>query len=97
MIRSSLGPAARAWGPAWNVAAKTDAFRYFRQFEPIKTIGHSIYVYHLSADDVAGAAPLFMARDRMPAELHTERAESSHRLASRRKPAPGRRHGSVRR
>ena len=53
-----------AWAPAWNIPRRTaDAFWYFRQFEPIETIGHSIYVYHLSADDVAGAAPLFMARD----------------------------------
>ena len=50
-----------AWEPAWN-AWEEDAFWYFRQFEPIKRIGHSIYVYHLSADDVAGAAPLLMAR-----------------------------------
>ena len=49
-----------AWAPAWN-AGTEDAFWYFRQFEPKKRIGHSIYVYHLTADDVAGAAPLFMA------------------------------------
>jgi Dolichyl-phosphate-mannose-protein mannosyltransferase len=49
-----------AWAPAWNVG-KEDAFWYFRKFEPITRIGHSIYVYHLTADDVAGAAPLFMA------------------------------------
>jgi Dolichyl-phosphate-mannose-protein mannosyltransferase len=55
------------WGPAWNIPDEhADAFWYFRQFKPIKTIGHSIYVYHLSADDIAGAAPLFMARDRAP-------------------------------
>jgi len=53
----------QAWSPAWN-AAEEDAFWYFHQFEPIKRIGHSIYVYHLSAEDIAGAAPLFMARDR---------------------------------
>ena len=52
-----------AWGPAWNVSEE-DAFWYFRQFTPIRRIGHSIYIYHLTADDVAGAAPLFMARDR---------------------------------
>jgi hypothetical protein len=50
-----------AWAPAWN-ASEVDAFWYFRQFEPIIRIGHSIYVYHLTADDVAGAEPLFMAR-----------------------------------
>lgn len=53
-----------AWSPAWNIPDEhADAFWYFRQFEPMRRIGHSIYVYHLSADDVAGAAPLFMARD----------------------------------
>jgi hypothetical protein len=63
---SLLQPTA-AWGPAWNIPDEhADAFWYFRQFEPIKKIGHSIYVYHLSADDIAGAAPLFMARDRDP-------------------------------
>jgi hypothetical protein len=52
----------QAWGPAWNIAdEKADAFWYFRQFDPVKLVGHSIYVYKLSADDVAGAAPLFMA------------------------------------
>ncbi len=54
-----------AWGPAWNVSEE-DAFWYFRQFTPIRRIGHSIYIYHLTADHVAGAAPLFMARDRAP-------------------------------
>jgi hypothetical protein len=49
-----------AWAPAWNVT-EDHVFWYFRQFEPITRIGHSIYVYHLSADDVAGAAPMFMA------------------------------------
>jgi 4-amino-4-deoxy-L-arabinose transferase-like glycosyltransferase len=53
--------APQAWAPTWN-AWGLDAFWYFRQFEPIKRIGHSIYVYHLSADDVAAAEPLFMAR-----------------------------------
>jgi hypothetical protein len=52
-----------AWEPVWN-AWEEDAFGYFRQFEPIERIGHSIYVYHLSPDDVARAAPLLMARDR---------------------------------
>jgi hypothetical protein len=50
-----------AWGPAWN-ASEVDAFWYFRKFEPITRIGHSMYVYRLSADDVAGAEPLFIAR-----------------------------------
>ncbi len=50
-----------AWAPAWN-AGGLDAFWYFRPFEPIARIGHSIYVYHLTSDDVAGAEPLFMAQ-----------------------------------
>jgi hypothetical protein len=60
---ASLVEAKAAWGPAWRVM-EDDVFWYFRQFEPIKKIGHSIYVYHLNADDIAGAAPLFMARDK---------------------------------
>ena len=62
MIRRRRARYPAAWAPGWNIPRGTaDAFWYFRQFEPIKRIGHSIYVYHLSADDVAGAAPLFMA------------------------------------
>jgi hypothetical protein len=46
-----------AWAPTWN-AARPGAFGYFQQFQPIlPPIGHSIYVYHLSADDVARVAP----------------------------------------
>ena len=41
-----------AWGPAWN-AWQLNAFEYFQRFTPIKKIGHSIYVYRLSDDDVA--------------------------------------------
>jgi hypothetical protein len=51
-----------AWGPAWNVR-DLDAFWYFRQFAPERRIGHSIYIYHLSEDDVAGAMPIFLARE----------------------------------
>jgi hypothetical protein len=47
----------QAWSPAWN-AWQSDAFGYFRQFEPVKKIGHSIYVYRLSEADVARANPL---------------------------------------
>jgi hypothetical protein len=55
----SLVEPTAAWVPAWNIHDEhADAFRYFRQFEPIKKIGHSIYVYHLTADQVAGAAPM---------------------------------------
>ncbi len=46
----------RAWELNWN-AHVPDTFGYFRKFTPIAKIGHSIYVYHLSAEDVARAAP----------------------------------------
>jgi hypothetical protein len=46
----------QAWGPQWNV--DQHAFGYFRQFRPIHRIGHSIYIYKLSAEDVRRAAPL---------------------------------------
>jgi hypothetical protein len=52
------GEVPEAWVPAWSTS-EADAFGYFRQFEPIIKIGHSIYVYRLSADDVARVAPLF--------------------------------------
>ena len=45
----SLNSGQNAWAPTWNVARRTDAFWYFRQFEPIRRIGHSIYIYHLTA------------------------------------------------
>jgi 4-amino-4-deoxy-L-arabinose transferase-like glycosyltransferase len=39
-------------GPSWST--DEHAFSYFRQFQPIMPpIGHSIYVYRLSAEDVA--------------------------------------------
>ena len=53
---SLLQPRA-AWSPVWN--AQEDAFWYFRQFRPERRIGHSIYVYHLTAEDVAGAERFF--------------------------------------
>jgi hypothetical protein len=46
-----------AWAPAWN-AHGFHAFSYFRRFQPIiPPIGHSIYVYRISEEDVARAAP----------------------------------------
>jgi 4-amino-4-deoxy-L-arabinose transferase-like glycosyltransferase len=60
---ASLVAPQAAWEPRWTIFQE-DAFWYFRQFEPVARIGHSIYIYHLTADDVAGAAPLFMARDK---------------------------------
>lgn len=46
-----------AWEPAWNAFEK-DAFGYFRLFEPIARIGHSIYVYMLTQTDVDRARHL---------------------------------------
>lgn len=45
------------WAPAW--ASDPDAYGYFRLFEPAARIGHSIDVYHLTAEDVARAAEVF--------------------------------------
>jgi hypothetical protein len=50
-----------AVAPAWN-AHRFDAFGYFREFEPIKKIGHSIYIYHLSEADVAQVNPILERR-----------------------------------
>jgi len=57
-----------AWSPAWNAAdffdrLEHDAFGYFRMFEPIEKIGHSIYIYHLKENDIARAAPFLEARE----------------------------------
>jgi hypothetical protein len=43
-----------AWEPAWR--AENDAFGYFRKFTPVARIGHSIYVYKLSREDVERAS-----------------------------------------
>jgi 4-amino-4-deoxy-L-arabinose transferase-like glycosyltransferase len=55
-----------AWFPAWDVrnnVRNQDGYGYFRRFEPIgPPIGHSIYVYYLSEDDIARVAPLFERR-----------------------------------
>ena len=53
-------PSPDAWAPVWN--AERNAFSYFQQFEPIRPIGHSIYVYKLSREDVDRAAPLLEPR-----------------------------------
>lgn len=44
------------WAPSWF--SYEEAFGYFRHFQPERRIGHSIYLYHLTAEDVARAAPL---------------------------------------
>ena len=58
-----------ARAPAWNIT-ENDVFNYFRQFKPIERIGHSIYVYHLTADDIsraggAGAWSVTLTRSKM--------------------------------
>ena len=53
-------PSPMSWAPAWNAFEK-DAFGYFRIFQPIARIGHSIYVYKLSQADVDRARPLLEA------------------------------------
>jgi hypothetical protein len=52
------------WAPAWD-AFEFDAFGYFQWFEPIKKIGHSIYIYYLTEADVARVAPKLQARRRL--------------------------------
>ncbi len=47
-----LDPVLEAWPIAW-MAHSPDAYSYFQQFTPIERIGHSIYVYRLTAEDVA--------------------------------------------
>jgi hypothetical protein len=61
--------------PAWNVF-KPGAFNYFRRFRPITTIGHSIYVYRLTEEDVA---PVDSRREEPAAADHDSR---SHRLST---------------
>ena len=39
------------WQSAWNAGNRV--YSYFEDFEPIAQIGHSIYVYKLSAEDCA--------------------------------------------
>ncbi|MGC8642261.1 MAG: ArnT family glycosyltransferase [Isosphaeraceae bacterium] len=43
-------PSPYAWAPAWN--AGEDAFSYVRELTPIDHVGHSIYIYKLSQEDV---------------------------------------------
>lgn len=52
-----------AWDPAWNVRdlpRKPHPFGYFREFTPTTRIGHSIYVYKLSQEDIERSAPTWM-------------------------------------
>ena len=53
-------PSPETWAPVWN--ADVNAFSYFQMFEPITRIGHSIYVYKLSQEDVDRAEPLLEPR-----------------------------------
>jgi len=53
-------PSPDAWAPVWD--AGRDAFAYFGRFQPIARIGHSIYIYKLSQEDVERAAPLLEPR-----------------------------------
>ena len=57
MIMSRWGPADSSLGPGVERrAGRRLLVPIRRQFEPIKKIGHSIYVYHLTADQIAGAS-----------------------------------------
>jgi len=51
----SLRSPQAAWQAAWN--ADADAFSYFAALTPIKKVGHSIYVYELTAEDCVRLAP----------------------------------------
>ncbi|MGO9916845.1 MAG: ArnT family glycosyltransferase [Isosphaeraceae bacterium] len=58
-----LDKAPQAWSPAWNVKEK-NGFGYFRRFQPIgPPIGHSIYIYHLTEQDIADVANLLEPRE----------------------------------
>jgi hypothetical protein len=52
-----------SWLPAWNMRGE-DAFSYFRELTPVARVGHSIYVYEVTAKDCARLAPLW-ARPRV--------------------------------
>jgi hypothetical protein len=56
-------PSPETWAPVWN--ADVHAFSYFQNFKPIARIGHSIYVYKLSQEDVDRVAPLLESRNRV--------------------------------
>ena len=45
-------PAPALVSPQWNTD-RFGAFSYFRELRPERTIGHSINIYRLSADDAA--------------------------------------------
>ena len=53
-------PSPETWAPVWN--AGEHAFSYFQEFEPIARIGHSIYVYKLTQQDVDRVALLLESR-----------------------------------
>jgi hypothetical protein len=53
----SLATPQTAWMAQWS--AKEDAFAYFRELTPVKRVGHSIYVYEVTAEDCGRLAPLW--------------------------------------
>ena len=53
----SLSSPRSSWMPSWD--AREDAFAYFRGLTPVKRVGHSIYVYELSAEDCIRLAPMW--------------------------------------
>jgi 4-amino-4-deoxy-L-arabinose transferase-like glycosyltransferase len=55
----------QAQAPVWN-AHEFNAFAYFWQFEPIKKIGHSIYVYRITEEDIARVDLKLAKRSRAP-------------------------------
>jgi 4-amino-4-deoxy-L-arabinose transferase-like glycosyltransferase len=59
----------QAQSPVWNVH-EFNAFAYFLDFHPIGNIGHSIYVYRLSENDIARRELKLAKRTRAPQEAN---------------------------
>jgi Dolichyl-phosphate-mannose-protein mannosyltransferase len=56
----SLDSPQTAWMPCWNARDNQDhqgAFAYFQELTPVARVGHSIYVYVVTAEDCARLAP----------------------------------------
>ena len=64
----SLTSPESAWMPSWNahehLVTHEDTFAYFRRLTPVKRVGHSIYVYEVTAEDCGRLAPMW-ARPRL--------------------------------